>query len=153
MVRIVRGIALTAAACLAVVGGGCGNMRAVSLPDSGATLEGEVKYGGEPLQFAQVMVLGDNRLAVGRIGEDGRYRVENCPLGEVKVGVNTSAARGEYQSKVMAGANKGPDGKGKGAVSLRFVDVPEKYFDPERSGFTTTVSAGANRFDLAVPKK
>jgi hypothetical protein len=150
MVRIVRLMLLAAAACLA---SSCGFSRETRLPESGATLEGVVKYGGEQLQFAQILVIAEGKMATGRIGEEGRYRVENCPLGQVKVAVNTSAARGEYQSKAMAGgAYKGPNAKGKGAVALRFVDVPAKYFDPETSGLTTTVKRGSNTYDITIPK-
>ena len=142
-----------AAACLAVALGSCLGPREARLPESGATLEGVVKYGGEPLQFAQIQVVGGDKMATGRIGEDGRYKVENCPLGPVKVGVNTSAARGEFQSKAMQGGlYKGPDKQGKGAVALKFVDVPAKYADPDTSGLTTTVEPGSNAYDITVPK-
>ena len=151
MFRIVHRAALAAAAAALV---GCAvKPKEAQLPESGATLEGTVKYAGQPLQFAQIQVLGTDRMAVGRIGEDGRYRVENCPLGEVKIAVNTAAARGEFQSKAMqGGAYRGPDKQGKGAVALRFTEVPARYADPEQAGTTTTVVAGVNTYDIALPK-
>ena len=133
----------------------CGKfVREERLPESGATLEGTIKYGDEPVQFALVLVRTPNASATGKVGEDGRYRVENVPLGEVQIGVNTAAAMGEYQSKMMAGgANKGPGAVGKGRVTgLKFTPVPEKYFNPETSGFTTSVTKGANTFDIVIPK-
>src|SRR5213080_559664 len=71
----------------------------VKLPETGATLEGTVSYRGEKLEFALIIVQTANGSATGKIGEDGRYKVENVPLGEVMIGVNTSAARGDFQSK------------------------------------------------------
>ena len=153
MSRIFLRAPFVGAACVAICLASCPNPREVRLPESGATLEGAVKYGSEELQFAQIQVLGEGRMAYGRIGEEGRYKVENCPLGEVKIGVNTSAARGEYQSRVMqGGVYKGPGGKGKGKVSLTFVDVDPKFADPEKSGINTTVSAGTNTYDITIPK-
>lgn len=148
-----RTVSRVALACAALALGSCGNPRESRLPETGATLEGTIKFGSEQLQFAQIQVLGGNEMATGRIDEDGRYKVENCPLGAVKIGVNTSAARGEFQSKAMQGGlYKGPDKQGKGSVPLRFVDVPAKYADPNASGLTTTVNPGTNTFDIVIPK-
>jgi hypothetical protein len=141
------GLACVAMAALA----SCGNPRETRLPETGATLEGTVTYKGDQLQFAQIQVLGEGRMATGRIGEDGRYRVENCPLGQVKVGVNTAAARGEYTSKTMqGGVYKGPEAKGKGRVDLKFMDVPAKFADPEKSELSTSVREGTNTYDIDI---
>ena len=151
-IRKAAGVALTT---LALALTSCGKfVREERLPDTGATLEGTVKYGDEPVQFAMILVKTADKSMTGKIGEDGRYKVENVPLGEVQVGVNTSAAQGEFQSKMMAGgAYKGPEAAGKGRVTgLKFVQVPEKYFDPETSGIKTTVTSGVNTFDIVIPK-
>src|SRR5688572_27977064 len=46
------------------------------LPETGATLEGTVTYGGETLQMAQINVLGEKSQGIGEI-QNGRYKVEN----------------------------------------------------------------------------
>jgi hypothetical protein len=120
--------------------------RDVRLPETGATLEGTVTYGGEKLEFAMILVQTADASATGKIGEDGRYRVENVPLGEVMIGVNTSAARGDFQSKIMAAS------QGKPAAPPKFIDVPANYFDPEKSGIKTTVTKGANMYNIVIPK-
>ncbi len=99
----------------------CGKfVREERLKETGATLEGTVKYGGEDVQFAMIVVKSSTGAMTGMIREDGRYRVENVPLGDVQIGVNTAAAQGEYQSKMMAaGVNKGPGATGKGRVQGR----------------------------------
>jgi len=145
--------AALAAAALAATS--CGKfVREEKLPETGATLEGTVKYGNDQLQFAMIQVLSPSGSTTGMIGEDGRYRIENVPIGDVKIGVNTSAATGEYQSKMMAaGVYKGPEAHGKGKVQgPRFIAVPEKYFNPETSGISTTVKKGTNTFDIVIPK-
>jgi len=139
---------------LALTTTSCGP-RQERLAESGASLEGTIKYGGEPLQFALVLVQTAKGAATGRIGEDGRYRVENVPLGEVMIGVNTAAAQGEFQSKAMAaGLNKGPEGKGKGKiVGPKFIQIPVKYYSPDTSDLKTTIVKGTNTFDIDIPNK
>jgi hypothetical protein len=70
----------------------------------------------------------------------------NVPLGEVAIGVNPGAARGEFMSKVMA------ESKGKAKGTPRFVDVPAKYHEPETSGLKTTINKGANTFNIVITK-
>jgi hypothetical protein len=83
----------------------------------------------------------------GRIEEDGKYRVANVPLGEVKIGVNTMAAQGEYQSKSRSAALD------KSKPAPKFINVPAKYFDPDSSGLRTTISKGTNTYNIEIPKK
>jgi hypothetical protein len=129
------------------------SVREDRVAESGATLEGVITFNGEPVQFAMIIVRSDAGSVSGKVGEDGRYKVENVPLGEVMVGVNTDAGQGEYQSKMMNAANKGPGVKYKGKVfGLKFVSVPKKYHDPGTSGFKTTVAKGTNTYDIDVPK-
>jgi predicted small secreted protein len=122
------------------------------LPESGATLEGSVLFNGQPLEFAMVLVQGPNSSATGYIGDDGRYKIENVPLGPVKIGVNTSAARGQFQSKIMSrNAEAADPGKSKRPAQPKFVDVPANFFDPETSGLTKTIEKGANTYDIKLP--
>ena len=111
------------------------------LPETGATLEGTVTYGSEPVPAALIIVAGDNGSAQGSIGDDGRYVVNNAPVGQVKIAVNTAAA-----ARANMGA-KAPKGPPKGSVN-----VPGKYSDPMQSGITTTVNSGSNTFNIVIPK-
>ena len=154
MRRSIRfGRACTAALpLLAVLAVSCGRAEN-QLSESGATLEGSITYDGEPIQFAMIMVRSETASVSGKVGEDGRYKVENVPLGAVTVGVNTDAGQGEYQSKMMNAANKGPGVKYKGKVfGVKFIAIPKKYHDPVTSGFKTTINKGTNTYDIDVPK-
>jgi hypothetical protein len=145
------GVGLVLAAGIA----GCGyGVKEHRLPETGATLEGTIKYAGEPVYFAEVRVVSDNSSAIGSIGEDGRYKVENCPTGTVKIVVDTNAARGDYTSMTMSGRYKGPKGEGAagGGKPPKFVNVPSKYADPDSSGITTTVAKGPNTYDIVITK-
>jgi hypothetical protein len=140
---------------LAVGLAGCGyGAREKRLPETGATLEGTIKYAGEPVYFAEVRVVTDTGSAVGTVGEDGRYKVENCPIGTVTITVNTDAAKGDYTSLTMSGRYKGPKGEGAagGGRPPKFVNVDPKYADPEKSGIKTTVNAGSNTYDINLPR-
>jgi hypothetical protein len=120
-------------------------------PETGATLEGTITYNNQRVPLALVIVASKSSSATGKADEEGNYKVENAPLGEVEIGVNTDAAKGELMSRTMAGAYKGPDGKGGGKVAApKIVEVPSKFFNPESSGLKTTVNKGANTFDLTL---
>ena len=131
-------------ALLAIICGLAGCTRyEYRLPNTGASLQGTVTYGNETVQMAQIDVLGDKAQAIGQI-EGGRYKVENVPLGEVKIGVNTEAVRSNMIGQQMArakGVNTGP--------VLKFVAVPAKFADPETSGITTTIKRGQNTLILS----
>jgi hypothetical protein len=155
MRRFIRPAALATIVSLAMLAVSCsvggGGER---LPESGATLEGVVKYGTEQLHAALIIVTSDSGSATGNINEDtGRYKVENVPLGTVKIAVNTDAAKGQLQGKMMSGYYQGPDAKAKGKTTPpKIIEVPAKYGAPETSGITTTVSKGANTYDITIPK-
>jgi len=126
---------------------GCG-VREYRRPETGASLEGTVTYAGKSVPAAMIIVAGQSGGATGNIGEGGRYHVDNAPVGEVKLAVNTDAAKGQMQGQKMAQAYQG--GKGGAKPAAAFLDVPKKYQDPNSSGITTTIKAGANTFDIVL---
>lgn len=151
MKTALRAAALAAAAGLV----GCGyGVKEQRLPETGASLEGAITFNGETVHYAEVRVVSETASAFGRVGENGRYKVENVPVGPVTVTVNTDAAKGDYTSLTMSRSYKGPKGEGAagGGPPPKFVGVPKKYAEPESSGLTTTVAAGANTFDIKLPK-
>jgi hypothetical protein len=116
-------------------------------PETGATLEGTVTYGGQKVTVALIIAQGPNGATTGFVGDDGRYKLSNVPLGEVHFAVNSEAGKGQLMGQMMAQSQ----GKAKGAPRVA-VDVPAKYADPTKSGIKTTVSAGPNTFDIVIPK-
>lgn len=146
----VGAVARAVAAC-----GGDSSHRPVAMSDTGATLEGTVKAGSEQLHYAMIMVKSAGGTASGKIDEEGRYKISNVPLGEVQVGVNTSAAQGDFTADQMrAGAMTGGGEGGKAGrkrVNVKMIHLKEQYFDPASSGLKTTVNAGANTFDIVLP--
>jgi hypothetical protein len=135
---MLRRLRLVAFCALCLVVASCTSMRYKPLPETGASLEGTVKYGKETVPAANIIVAGKDGAATGAIGQGGRYKVDNVPVGEVTIAVNTAAAR----ATAMAGGMKG----------MKVIDVPGKYRDPTRSGIKTTVAKGPNTFDIVIPR-
>jgi hypothetical protein len=139
--------------CLAVFGFaslliGCGPPGGyITYPESGATLEGLVTYGGQPVTAGMVIARTEGNPPVrGFLGDDGHYRLDNVPLGEVQIGVNTAAVRGAAKGKMMAKTQ----GKAKGLPKI--TELPPKYGDPAKSGIKTTIQKGPNVYDIAIAK-
>jgi hypothetical protein len=138
MFRMLQGLVLVTGAGLALCLVGCSSLNPNRLPETGATLEGTVTYGQQKLPAALIIVVGKDGSATGKIGEDSRYKVNNVPLGEVTIAVNTAAAQGEARSP----GYKGPQP----------IPVDSKYHDPATSGIKTTIDKGANTYDIVIPK-
>jgi hypothetical protein len=115
-------------------------------PESGATLEGTVTYGGQKVLVALVIAQGPNGSANAFIDDDGKYHIANAPLGEINLAVNTDAGKGQMISKAMA------QSRGKGGPMPSVVEVPGKFGNPATSGIKTTVNKGPNTFDIVIPK-
>ncbi len=148
MRRMNRPLALLVAAGFGLLLVGCGiGLREKKLPETGATLEGTVSYGTEKVEVAMVIIQGEGGSSTAFIGEDGRYKAENVPTGQVSIGVSTDAGKGQMMGKVMAQSQ----GKGEGSLP-KMINVPAKYAEPASSGIKTTVNKGANTFDIVIPR-
>jgi hypothetical protein len=149
-----RQVALAAVAALAVAAASCSPQgRVEPLEETGAYLEGNITYGGQPVPLAAVIIVpaGGGAGTTGFADDDGHFKVPNVPPGEVKIGVDTNAAKGPMMGRAMAGSDPKAKG-GKRAIPPKIVDVPKKYQSPETSGFQTTINKGSNTFDITIPK-
>jgi hypothetical protein len=140
---------VTAAAALAAVSCGSGGIEPIK--ETGATLEGRVTSGGDPVPMAMVIVAQTGGGSANAFADDdGYYKVENVPVGDVLVAVNTDATKGQMKGRAMAGTD--PKAKGKKTVTPKLVEVPKKYHNPDTSGLTTKTQKGANQYDITIPK-
>jgi hypothetical protein len=101
-------------------------------------VSGIVTFDGKPLPGGMVTFIPANgKPESSRIGEDGAYRVTNVPAGRVQIKVVT-------QPPVEFGTGEPflPLGK--------YVAIPERYSDPERSGFTWEVKRGKQEYNLTL---
>jgi hypothetical protein len=145
---------LLVAVCAALTSCGYG-VREERLPETNATLEGTVTFGTEPVYLAMIIVTGAKGSATGNVDEaTGQFSIPNVPLGEVQIGVNVEAAKGQMQGKLMSGYYQGPEAKKRGIVTPpKVANIPVKYADPKTSGITTTIAGeGVTKFDIKIPK-
>jgi hypothetical protein len=148
MPRTTQRLATLAAAGLGLLLAGCGiGLREKRLPETGATLEGTVSYGKDQVMVGMIIIQGEGAASTAFIGEDGRYKADNVPLGTVHLAVNTAAGKGDMMGKVMAKSQ----GKGQGPLP-KVIDVPARYADPVKSGITTTINKGENKFNITIPR-
>jgi len=144
MRRVLHGLLPLAGLVLALAAAGCGQ-GSNRLPESGATLEGTVSYGNEQVMVGLVIAEGDGPAATAFIDEKGHYKLDNVPLGEVRLAVNTEAGKGHLRGKAM--------GRQKDAPPLpKVIDVPAQYGKPTESGIKTTIQPGENTFKIVIPK-
>lgn len=151
---------------------GCGVVRT-------AEVSGKVIYKGNPLPGGTVVFwpVGRGNPATSSIAEDGRYWVR-VPVGEVKISVNNEALRPKEKDGAAAKGAKGA-GKGKPktppgmimspqemmrkgaqgkmpepdepeAPAGKYVPIPARFSDPEKSGLTYTVKSGAQEYDIRL---
>ena len=120
----------------------------MTLAQTGAVLEGSVKLGDTLIPYGLVMVTSSAGQATGKIDPGtGNYKVENVPIGEITLAVNTDAGAGDFRSLSMQGmANKD-----KGQLKP-MVNVPKKYMNPTESGLKFTTQAGVNKHDIQLSK-
>lgn len=132
---------------------GCGQ-TAYEIPDTGATLEGAITFEGKPVPLALIIVRSETATSDAIVREAGRYKVPSVPLGQVKIGIDTDAVRGEIVSRSMAQSYKGPDGKATAGpgTSLAFIPIPKKFADPATSGITAEIKKGDNTLDITLTK-
>jgi hypothetical protein len=140
---------LTAGALALFTLPGCGSNAPVAIPQTGASLEGAVKLGDKTLHFGIVNVEGSGGTsAQGPINQDGTYKVDNVPVGDVKIAVITDPGMARA-AQMSGGMMKGLD-KGASKVNVEYVDVPKKFHKTETSGLTHKTEKGPNKHDIVI---
>lgn len=139
--RWIRLVVLGAVLC-ASASMGCGGKK--------PTVSGTVSYKGEKLGNGNVTFIGaDNKAAVSPINADGTYRVNDAPVGAVKITVETAPIPEQSSSPMMKGVDM-PDMKGKSSNVGKYVKIPARYKDPAQSGLTYQVKSGAQKHDIKL---
>jgi len=146
MRRTIRVFVLLAAFASLCPTGCSSTATMVRRPETGATLEGTVSYGDQKVMVGLVIVQNDSGSAQGFIDEEGRYKLDNVPVGEVNVAVNIDAGKGQLMSRAMS------QSKGKARGVPKVVELPARFQNPGQSGIKTTVNKGANQFNIVIPK-
>jgi len=134
------------------------------------TVEGTVSFKGKPLTSGSIVFYAqpDNNPFPTKIDSDGTYKLTNVPAGPVKVAVATEPAPHiplgmPMSAEKMGGPagekfpgdpelikkNKGgsPAAKSK-TTTPKYVQIPDTYKDPEKSGLNYTIKSGRQRIDV-----
>jgi hypothetical protein len=138
------------AALLLLAGGlmlvGCGR-------SSQATLTGKVTYKGQPLKGGSIALISETGgVERATIAEDGSYKITKVPAGSAKVTVDTKALRpAATKAKQGVYAKAPPEAKPqslKGGDADRYVAIPDRYADPDKSGIRVQVKNGKNEQNI-----
>jgi hypothetical protein len=140
-VTVVRSMALS----LVVFTVGCGGPENVS---------GKVTYKGKPVTYGSVtMFASDGVPRYGELGEGGAYTVEDVPVGEVQVAVQSpnpvdaALAESDKFGKQDPGTQQALPAK-PGVIPGKWFPIPSRYENVRDSGLVFTVESGANSFDI-----
>jgi len=125
-------------------------------PENGE-VTGKVSYNQQPLTHGTVMFFCQDQQIISRlINPDGSYAVPDLPLGTAKVAVVTHPPIPEgYQKPQQLPPSKDAPSLGEPARALlpygaRYVPIPHKYSDPDRSGLFIIVTKGSQTFDIVL---
>ncbi len=122
---------------------------------STGTLSGTVTFKGDNLKGGEVIVVAaDGKALRGEIKADGTYSIPNVPVGAAKLGVDTSSAKPLKLPKGAKLPTKGPEGGGYdvGIVTTgdRYVAIPDRFKDVEKSGLTVQVTGGPQTHNIPL---
>jgi hypothetical protein len=129
-------------------------------PRTDASLKGMVRYKNKPVTGGTIRLFGQassgSTFAEGPINGDGTFRVQNAPLGPVKVVVDTSAARFDPRPMIEKAKTQGapideanmnlPQGP-----PTKYLEIDAKYSDPRKTPVEITIVEGENQRDIDLP--
>jgi hypothetical protein len=117
---------------------------AIGCGPSTGTISGVVTLNGNPARDITISFLcPDGSVYTAMVDSDGKYSVDNVPVGPVKVTIQSPPPVSEgTQESIKKGKAPAPKA-GK-------VPVNPKYTDPANSGLSLTVKPGANPFDIPL---
>jgi hypothetical protein len=114
------------------------------------TVSGKVTYQGKPLSSGFVtFVLEKGSPLHSDIQSDGSYRMDNVPVGTVKIGIQPKSASNQPSPSAMP-RDPREFAKIKKESTERGMPIPPKYTDPNRSELTYVVTKGQQQHDIAL---
>ena len=111
-----------------------------------------------PANVGDVTFTVDGKSLSGKIQADGTYRVIDVPLGTATVSVSAPAAPtskdgGMAGTGVQSAAPIAMKDGASGGGTTKPVAIPAKYAKADKSGLTTTVKSGTNKYDIPLASK
>jgi hypothetical protein len=124
---------------------------------STGTVSGKVYYKNAPLKGGHVaFVAADKRSSTAEIKEDGSYTIEKLAIGEATISVETKSLKPPDRSTPQYAPPPGMQPPGgyappdRTALAKRYVAIPDRYADAEKSGLKYTVVGGKQEHDIKL---
>jgi hypothetical protein len=129
------------------------------------TVTGKVLFNDQPLPSGTVVFTNADGKGsqTAEIQPDGTYKIEKMPTGPAKVAVMTAPSAtaegrvpGPQPKMPTPPPDKVPEGADPGKVygnkpqAKKYVKIPEKYADAEKSGLTVTVGSGSQEWNIPL---
>ena len=128
-----------------------------------ATVSGKVTIDGKVVKAGNLTFIPSAAGKQSRgttINEDGTYKIEHVPVGTVTICVETESLN--PAGKIMAprykppAGQQAPEGFGSGDsaadAAKRYVAIPKKYAEADKSGLTYEVKSGTQEYDIELKK-
>lgn len=139
MPRRAAAVPMLVAACVTLLGAGCGEDDAPR-----ALVSGKVMYNGSPLPEGEVTFIpASGGLGTSLIGPDGSYSL----MGQDK---KEGVAAGTYTAIVMPSMAQIKKSQGDPLVSVKASSIPMKYNSATSSPLKYDVKIGPNAIDVAL---
>jgi len=127
-------------------------------PRATGTLTGKVTYQGKPLKAAAISFISTDsgRSYAAGLKEDETYYIPDMQAGQYKVCVDTAYLKGSPGATPMPGlggqspASKSPAAAQQAANSKKYLYIPDKYADPDKTDLTYTFKGGSENWDIEL---
>jgi hypothetical protein len=144
--------------------GGCAMsflLAALGCGSSTATVSGKISFRNNPLHGGTVTFYGPGEngwTKTSTISDDGSYKLDHVPTGSARITVETKTAKVNPQAKQKMpkmpkdkppeGLEHSPFGQMQKQSADKFVEIPEKYKDPNQSGLTYEIKNGKQEHNI-----
>lgn len=128
------------------MGVGCGSRP--------ASVSGKVTFDGRPLPSGTVLFHGpDGRVAHALITAEGKYVIEDAPIGKVRISVESHGAAPAGLPSSGRNAPATPPElapRPEDPRDSKAVSIPTRYLDPEKSGLGYEVRPGGQTHNIEL---
>lgn len=135
---------------LALLIAGCGRGK--------GSVSGEVTCGGQPIPWGRITFLGQegNKITKSAPIVNGKYTIKDCPAGLVKIGVESFKAEAIGKNVPAAMVERSKEAgwvEPPAEVIGKFLKIPGRYADPDKSGLEYTVEKGSDTHNVSLERK
>ena len=121
---------------------------------------GEVKVKGTPLSYGRITFVSEGKyhIAVSALIIRGKYTIKDVPSGPAKISIESIKPPTKEQIEKakkepgLGGEQSFPPELTEGEP-LKYMKIPSKYGEPEKSGLTYTVEKGSQTKDFDLAEK